>query len=151
MGSKLLPILFLLLCLSGTAQEIKWLTFEEAIAQNETNPKPLFIDVYTDWCGWCKKMDATTFQEEKVIDFLNQFYCVKLKAEQRDSIQFMGKTYRFVANGNRGYHELAAMLLDGNLSYPTFAVLAPNLARLDLIKGFHDKHQLVSRLKGLKW
>lgn len=147
------PLFFffaLVFSLQGYSQEIKWLSFEEAIKLNETESKPIFIDIFTDWCGWCKKMDNSTFREEKVIDYLTAFHCVKLNAEQKESIHFMGKTYSFLPSGSRGYHELAAMLLDGNLSYPTFVVLAPSLQRLDMIKGFHDKHQLISRLKALK-
>ena len=34
---------------------IRWMSFEEAIALNKKKPKMIFIDFYTDWCGWCKK------------------------------------------------------------------------------------------------
>ena len=50
------------------AQKIKWMTFEEAVKLNETTPKKIFIDVYTDWCGWCKRMDQTTFRNEEVVN-----------------------------------------------------------------------------------
>lgn len=128
-------------------QSIEWLTFEEAMKRNETEPKQIFIDIYTDWCGWCKKMDASTFQEKKVIDFLSDYYCIKLDAEQKEVIRFVGKDYVFIAQGKRGYHEIAAVLLDGNLSYPSFVLLGPNMKRLDVIKGYMDKNQLVNRLK----
>lgn len=132
--------------------EIKWLTFEEAMVLNEKEPRQIFIDVYTDWCGWCKKMDASTFTEKKVIEFLNSssYYCVKLNAEQKEDITYNDKVYRFIPQQKRGYHEVAAMLLDGNLSYPSFVLLAPNLKRLDVVKGYMDKNQLLSRLKSHK-
>ena len=131
---------------------IKWLTFEEAMTLNEKEPRQIFIDVYTDWCGWCKKMDASTFTEKKVIEFLNSssYYCVKLNAEQKEDITYNDKVYRFIPQQKRGYHEVAAMLLDGNLSYPSFVLLAPNLKRLDVVKGYMDKNQLLSRLKSHK-
>ncbi|MFL2582526.1 MAG: DUF255 domain-containing protein [Flavobacteriales bacterium] len=73
---------------------INWLSLEEANSLYKQNPKPMFIDVYTDWCGWCKKMDASTFQDISVAQYLNaNFYPVKLNAETSDSVRFMGKTY----------------------------------------------------------
>jgi thioredoxin-related protein len=132
-----------------TKQEIKWLTFEEAMLLNEKEPKKIFIDVYTDWCGWCKKMDATTFQDEKVVAYMQDYYCVKLNAEQKESIHFNGKDFVYIAKGNRGHHEVAALLLDGNMAYPSFVVLAPNLKRLEILKGYLDKTTLLARLKAI--
>ena len=40
---------------SGKAESIQWLTMEEAEAKIKKEPRKIFIDVYTDWCGWCKK------------------------------------------------------------------------------------------------
>ncbi|MEL7425057.1 MAG: DUF255 domain-containing protein, partial [Bacteroidota bacterium] len=46
---------------SAAVEEIQWLSWDEAIARMATEPKKIFVDVYTGWCGWCKRMDATTF------------------------------------------------------------------------------------------
>jgi thioredoxin-related protein len=63
-------------------KEIEWLTLEEAYERNLTEPRKIFVDVYTDWCGWCKKMDKDTFQDEKVAAYVNEnYYAVKLNAE----------------------------------------------------------------------
>ena len=76
---------------------IKWISFEEAVMLSEKTPKKLFIDVYTSWCGWCKKMDATTFKEKEVVSFINEnFYPVKLNAETRDTIRFREKEFKYV-------------------------------------------------------
>lgn len=73
---------------------INWLSLSEADSLYKIQPKPMFIDVYTDWCGWCKRMDATTFQDQSVASYLNaNFYPVKLDAEMDDSVVFMGNTY----------------------------------------------------------
>jgi uncharacterized protein YyaL (SSP411 family) len=65
--------------LSVSAQEVTWLSWNEAyeLSQTDKNPKKLFIDVYTDWCGWCKKMDKDTFQNPEVAAYMQaNFYMV---------------------------------------------------------------------------
>ena len=106
-------------------------------ASTEAEPKKMFIDVYTDWCGWCKKMDKDTFQDAEVAAYMTEnFYMVKLDAEQKEPIEFGGKTYTFVASGRRGYHQLAAALLQGKLSYPTVVFLDENLKMLSPVPGY---------------
>src|SRR5437879_4512547 len=66
--------------------EIKWMSFEEAVKKSNQEPRKLLIDVYTNWCGWCKKMDATTYQDKDIIDYINKkYYPVRFNAEQHDS------------------------------------------------------------------
>jgi len=69
---KLLITLVLVFATTITqAQEIKWMTFDEAIAMQKKNPKPIFMDVYTDWCGPCKMLDKNTFQTKEFSEFIN--------------------------------------------------------------------------------
>ena len=84
------------------AQEVNWLSIEEAmnLAQTEGSPKKIFIDVYTDWCGWCKRMDKDTFQNAEVALYMSEnFYMVKLDGEGKEPIEFKGKTYNYVPSG----------------------------------------------------
>ena len=116
---------------------IKWMTFEQAIKESQKNKKKVFIDVYTDWCGWCKKMDATTFANPKIAAYVNQyFYAVKFNAEQKEPINFREREFKFIPNGQRGYHELAAELMQGKLSYPTIVYLDKDLNLIQPIPGF---------------
>src|SRR5688572_1236536 len=116
---------------------VKWLTFEEAVEKSKTEKRKIFIDVYTDWCGWCKVMDKNTFSEAKVAKILNEkFYPVKFNAEQREDVVLNGKTYKFVANGNSGYHELAAALLNNQLSYPTVVFLDEKFNMIQPLAGY---------------
>lgn len=118
---------------------INWLGFEEAVAlqTQEGNSKKIFIDVYTDWCGWCKKMDENTFQDPEVAAYMKQhFYMVKLDGEGKEPIAFRDQVFSFVASGRNGYHELAANLLQGQLSYPTVVYLDENMNMLSPVPGY---------------
>jgi thioredoxin-related protein len=118
-------------------QSIKWLTFEEAVRKNEKEPRLLLIDVYTDWCGWCKKMDRTTYSDADVAAYINKNYWpVRFNAEQRDSILFSGKTFRYVPE--RKAHELALSLLSEKMSYPSTVFLNKDLSMIQALPGYLD-------------
>jgi thioredoxin-related protein len=127
---------------------VKWLSWEEAVAANEKQPKKLFVDIYTDWCGWCKRMDATTFKDEKVVGYLNEhFHAVKLDAEQKEDIEFDGHTFKFIKGGRNGVHELAYSLLDGRLGFPSFVFLDENFRRISISPGFKTSDVMLKELK----
>jgi len=118
-------IIAMVFCLTLTAQpvRVKWHTIQEAEQLMKTTPRPLFIDAYTDWCGWCKRMDQVTFTHAVIADILNtKFYPVKFNAEGKESINFLGQT--FINDGKVGNtHQLAVALLQGQLAYPTVVFL----------------------------
>ena len=126
---------------------IQWYSWEEALALSETSPKKVFVDVYTSWCGWCKKMDRTTFKDPKVVKYLNDnFYAVKFDAEQKEPIIFNGKTFEFMNAGRRGVHQLAYALLDGRMGYPAFVMLDESFARIMISPGYKVTDQLMKEL-----
>ncbi len=119
--------------------KINWMTWEQAQEAQKKKPKKIFVDVYTDWCGWCKKMDATTFSHPEIIRYLNEnYYAIKFDAEQKAPILFKDKEYKFVSQGMRGYHELAAELMGGKMSYPTTLYLDEQLNLLSPVPGYLD-------------
>jgi len=134
--------LFLFLGLSAIvtqAQEVNWLSWNEAaeLAATDKNPKKIFIDIYTDWCGWCKKMDKDTFQNAEVAAYMAEnFYMVKLDGEGKEDIEFKGKVFKFVPSGRKGYHEFAAALMQGKLSYPTTVFLDEKMNMLSPVPGY---------------
>lgn len=116
---------------------IKWLTWDEMVKLNEKTPKKIFVDFYTDWCGWCKVMDRNTFEDTIVAELMNKdFYCVKFNAERRDTITFLNKQWKHVPGGRNGYHELAAYFMQNQLSYPTFTVLTHDYKLITPLKGY---------------
>jgi len=129
--------------------EIEWLSWEEAISRNEVEPKKIFVDVYTDWCGWCKKMDKSTFKDSKVVESLSDgFYAVKFNAEQRESIEFSGNTFKFKPGGRRGgIHELAVALLDNRMGFPSFVLLDEDMARIMISPGFKQPNDVLRELE----
>ncbi len=126
---------------------IQWISWTEAMEANKVKPKKIFIDIYTDWCGWCKKMDKSTFIDPAVIKALNtDFYAIKFDAEQKEEIIFNDSTFKFVQQGRRGSHQLAYALLDGRMSYPSFVLLDENFHRVMLAPGFKTPDQLLPQL-----
>lgn len=68
---------------AAISAELNWSSdLQEGIKKAGSQHKFVLADVYTDWCGWCKQLDKTTFQDSKMVDYLNgKFVCVKLNAE----------------------------------------------------------------------
>lgn len=127
--------------LTAQGQEIKWMKFEEAIEANSKDPKMVLVDVYTDWCGWCKKMDKETFTDPKVIEHINaNFYPVKLNAENtKRSFEFMGKKYN--------ESQMAAAMRVR--SYPNFVIIEPNLQNIAQLPGYRTPDQFLTGLDEL--
>lgn len=130
--------------LSATAQDnptISWMTFEEAIEAVKIEKRKVLISVHTEWCGWCKHMDRTTFQDPNIIKFINQkFYAVKLDAEQKTDISTPEKVYKFEkgTGKERGFHQLAVALTMGRLTLPSTVFLDENFRVLQPIPGYKD-------------
>lgn len=121
----------------STTEAVKWMTFEQAVEKSKTEKRKIFIDVYTDWCGWCKVMDNKTFTDARVAKILNEeFYPVKFNAEQREDVVFQGTTFKFIASGRGGYHQLAASLLNNKMSYPNFVFLTDEFHIVPLVEGY---------------
>ena len=136
-----LGVVLLGLNLSGQ-DSIKWHSIDQAIQLANQEPRVLVIDVYTDWCGWCKRMDATTFSDPEVIEIMNKhFYPVKLDAEGKEDIVIGDRTFKFVDNGRRGYHEIAVVVTRGRLSYPTISYVDAQGKVLEAAPGYKTADQ----------
>ncbi len=138
----------LILSVTITSQTVKWYTVEEALELNKKEPRKLIVDVYTDWCGWCKVMEKNTYNHKIIAEYVNKtFYMVKLDAEQREDIKFGERTYKYVPQGNRGYHELAAAFLDGKMGYPSVVFFDEKNRRLQSLQGYIKAKQFDEIIK----
>jgi thioredoxin-related protein len=141
---------------------IKWYTIEQAQALAAKQPRPMLIDVYTDWCGWCKHMMQTTFTNPNLANYIQtNFYPVRFDGETNDTITFQGKKWTntdFVKlqqtladakkNGQivtsapkKTTHDLAKHLLNNALSYPTI-VYVDLQGNLNPVPGFMDANTI---------
>jgi thioredoxin-related protein len=126
--------------------KIVWLSFKELQTAYKMQRRPILVDVYTDWCGWCKRMDADTYSDDKVIDYINKnFYAVKYNAEKFDSVTLGGKKYGF--NNMTGVHDLTNFLLSGRLGYPTTVFLTSINSQPTSIPGYMQPKQMEPTLK----
>lgn len=119
---------------------VNWMTWEQAVEKQKTEKRKIFVDVFTDWCGWCKVMDKNTFPDAAIAKLLNEeFYAVKFNAEQTADVVFNNITFKFVGTeGGRGYHQLAAALLNNQLSYPNFVFLDEEFKIIPVIPGYQS-------------
>jgi thioredoxin-related protein len=121
---------------------VKWMTFVQAVEKSKTEKRSIFIDVYTDWCGWCKVMDKNTFNDPIVAKLLNEkFYAVKFNAEQTEDVVFNGTTFKFVPYGNKGSHQLAMALLNNQMSFPTVVFMDKDFKTAFPIAGYRKPEE----------
>jgi thioredoxin-related protein len=136
--------------LQSSASGIKWMSMEEAVAAQKKEPRKVLVDLYTDWCGWCKKMEASTFTDPFIVNYINKhYYAVKLNGEGKEAITFMGKEYVNTAINNRNTHQLAWELgsVNNRLGYPTIVILDENMAKLSTFPGYKDVEAMESLTK----
>lgn len=115
--------------------KVNWMSFEKAEAYMKSNPKKVYIDMYTGWCHWCKVMTKKTLSNPQVVKYLNEnFYCIKFDAESKADVTFQGRTFSY--NKKRRVHELAVELMNGRLTYPTSVFLEENFKQGQPVPGY---------------
>ncbi len=159
MLSKILPFIllgFLLTSPHAVAQqdtEIHWLTFQELQDSLAIKPKKVFIDFYTDWCLYCKKMDKVSFRDAQVVATMHKdYYAVKMNAESKDTIVFNGDTFINTQTGKQRnpMHEIPLLLAsrpDVPFSLPAMVVLNENFQITDRYFEYMDKKKLLKALE----
>ncbi len=148
---NLLLVFTVLLCLTAQAQEINWMSFNEALEAQKEEPKKIFMDVYTDWCGPCKLLDKRTFHNKDVVEYVNKnFYAVKFNAEGTEEVRYNNFTYTNPNHnpsrkGRNSQHFFAnALKISG---YPSIVFFDENGGLIAPVMGFKTPQQLEIYLK----
>lgn len=147
----LTSLVLVLIAFSGFSQEINWMTMNEALAAQKKQPKKIFLDAYTVWCGPCKLLDRNTFTNEDVIEYINKhYYPVKFNAEGTEEVKYREHTftnpdYDPNRKGRNSTHQFArAMKITG---YPSLVFFDETGNLIGPIPGYRTPHQLELFLK----
>lgn len=121
-----------------TPTEIVWIDYDKGLVQAADEDRHIFINFTTSWCGWCKKMDATTFADSEVVKlFHEKFVTIKVDGDSKRELDIAG--YKIT-------EKMLTRQEFGVGSYPTYWFLDPAGDKLGAIKGYHSKEQLTQYL-----
>ncbi len=133
---KYVYTLILSLLLAGSAYGKKdafvWYTADKGLAQVDSTDKLIMIDVYTKWCGWCKKLDSEVFSKSDIQGYLaKKFIPIKLNAEDAKSrVSFAAEEFTYAqlakAFGVTGFPTILFLESNGRLLYKLSGYLPPD-------------------------
>lgn len=127
-----------------SAASINWLSLSEVEQLVQKKPKKVLVDIYTDWCGWCKKLDATTYRDPQVVEYINKnFYAVKFNPEKQQTITFKGKTYGMNGRNNA----ITPLLMGSSRGYPTTTFLDEKLEVISPVSGYQNAEMMMNILR----
>lgn len=121
-------------------QPIQWMTFAEAMEQSRIEPRKIFVNLSTQWCPSCRKMDQTTFRNEAIVNYISEkYYAVKFDGGSNEEIVLNGETY-----GKEGRVHHLAMFLSRRSSvvFPTYAVMDEDFQNPQPVYGYQDPESL---------
>ncbi len=112
--------------------KVQWKSFDEGLAEARSTKKKVLLDVYTDWCGWCKRMEVDTYAQGRVASYIGEHYvAVKLNAESSRRL-----TYR-----NTSYTEAELASAFGITGYPSTIFLTSHGEPITVFPGYADAAQ----------
>jgi thioredoxin-related protein len=145
LGFIFLTLTFLTATSFKNSDELKWMSFDEGYKLAQKKGKIMLVDVYTDWCGWCKRMDRDTYAKADIIGLINEDYvAIKFNPE------ITGVTYTFEGKKYTG-EQLAGVLSQNQLSgYPTTVFYYPKAKKTNVVGGYFDAARFKGVLEGVK-
>ena len=113
----------------------KWLALDDGLAKARTENKPIFVELYAEWCVFCKKFQEETIKDQRVASLLSEnFVYVRLNAEDsRSRVRYKGKSLSNV--------ELAQAF--GINAYPSLVFLDSKGQPITMLSGFLPPHQFL--------
>jgi thioredoxin-related protein len=110
--------------------EIEWMSYDEGMAKAKKEDKHVLIDFYTTWCGWCKKMDKTTFQDAAVVKAVSDnMIAIKINAESNSPVVHEAQKIT--------ERELSGKIF-GVRGFPTYWFVDPKGQRLFPVPGYRS-------------
>jgi thioredoxin-related protein len=132
---------FLLVNFGISAQQIEWMTMNEALEKQDDNPKKILLFVYTEWCGYCHKMNENTFVNKDLIKYVNKhFYAVNFNGEGTETVNYKDFEY---TNPNYDPNRKGR-------NYQHFFADALQITSYPAIVFFDEKGNIISPVKGYK-
>ena len=151
MQKHILPLFWCLIIFTSssvkqTNKEIKWSSLKEVSEKLKQQQKPVLIDLYTDWCHWCKVMDKKTYKNQKVVDYISEkFYVARVDAETKERLTWAEKTYSY--NSAYSLNEFALYVTNGQAGFPTTVILTRENSQPISIQGFLEPKEIEPILK----
>ena len=103
-------IIICLLASGAWAKDIDWQkNYDSALEKAKKEKKLVLVDIYTDWCGWCKKLDRDTYSDKDVqAKLAKDFIAVKVNPEKSSEGKKLQQQF-----GVRGFPYIAFVDADG--------------------------------------
>lgn len=120
---------------------INWMKYDEGLVLAKKEGKKVFVEFTAKWCGWCKKMHASTFIDPEVVSMMSENYiAVSIDGDSRDTLNIDG----WITSEKALAREYRVS------SYPTYWFLSAEAEPIAPIKGYRDKSALGNILDYLK-
>lgn len=146
----LLLISLVILCsakVKPTAHDkLDWMKMNDVALKMKSDQKPVIIDIYTNWCYWCKVMDKKTYANAKVIAYIkDHFYAAKLDAETKEIVEWKDK--KFIFNEQYKVNDFALYASSGDLGFPTTVIIPDKNSAPISFQGFLGPKEIEPVLK----
>lgn len=130
-------VVSMMLAVAASAQ-VNWTTVDKLGSLDlKENNKLGFIDFYTTWCGWCKKLDSDTFANDTVARILNKYYhAARFDTESKDDVTWKGDVYKTPDPTKKMVHSFTKKIIIGKVSYPTTVVLDKQMNVINVLPGY---------------